>query len=360
MKTEIKRLPASRVAATITFDAQEFYTLWQAAYEAARVTVRVKGFRPGSAPRELADPAIDKEAVLESAVRRAAEKAMRTLADEHEWIIVDTPRVEVIEAHPPEPDTDSAKKPGLVFRASFPIFPEVKLGDYRKVARKVFANLEEPEVSKEDIARSIEWLMDSRATETRVQRPAARGDLLEIDIESSVDGVPIPGGAQSGDRFMLGKSRYIPGTDDALVGKHEGEIFSFTVHAPREYWQKELQDKDVALRGTVRAVFERRVPEFTDAFAQTIGPQFKTVADIEENIAEGLRHERQEKVREQARARVIQEIIGQSTIEVPDIMVEKTLAAMVAEARVMMRGAAADSPEEKLRDTLRGSQISCS
>jgi trigger factor len=351
MKSSFKKQSGSQVIIEVNLDPGEFDVYWQAAYQRATSSVRVKGFRPGSAPKELAGQAIDREKVFEEAVRAAVRDNIDEIAEEEQWTIIDSPKVEVLEA---APVGDRSSGAGLRYRADVTIFPNVSLGDYQSIAKRVLSEQAEVIIGEDEITRTLERLQQSRAKLTRVARPAARGDVIEVAVESSVDGKPIAGGKLTEDRFVLGESRFVPGFDDKIEGHHEGEKVSFTLTIPNDYWKRDLRGKEVLFEVKVRAVFERELSKLNDSFARSIGGGFKTIDDVRKSIREGLVVEREARERNELRRKMIVEIVKTSKIDLPDIMVEHVLAAMIAETKEM---AGKDKPlpitEEELRKELR-------
>lgn len=350
MKFSQKKLPGSEVELEIALTAEEFAPYWNAAEEEAIAKVSLKGFRTGAAPLELARKAIDPDLVLERSVTAAIRDGLEGASEEHGWKILGQPKVEVLEASPKMPGVAG----GMKCKAKFAVFPEVKLPDYRAIAKKVIEKEKKNEVkvSGEEIEKSIEWIRQSRAKVTRVSRPAAKGDLLEVDIESSVGGSPIEGGKLDADRFVLGDSRFVPGFDDRLVGVSEGKTETFSLHVPDDYWTKELQGKDIDFKVTVKGVFDRELPPLDDEFAKSLGPTFETIAMLRANIEQGLMVERTEKERERRRAKVLEAIVGDTEADPPAVMVDRTLDVMVAETKELAGGRAGALKDEDIRKEL--------
>jgi len=181
-------------------------------------------------------------------------------------------------------------------------------------------------------------------------------DLVEIDIETECEGVPVPNSSFQNDRFILGESSFIEGFDKNLVGKKDSEVVKFSIIAPPDYWQKELQGKQLDFTVTLHGVFERELPALDDAFAATLGPTFKVAADVEKNVREGLRLEKEAKELEKQRAACIEEVVKGSTIEIPEVLIERTLDGMMADVARMIPPQENKKPEElakEMREKLR-------
>ncbi|MDP3880921.1 MAG: trigger factor [bacterium] len=343
MKKDIKQLPGSKVELSVELTKEEFEPHWQAAYETQAKNVKVKGFRAGKAPKEFVDSSVDKDKAFSEALREAVGKNLSDLSAERDWVIIDQPQVEVSEL------TDDG---GLKYSATLTLFPEIKLADYKKLAKKILAEKKEPKFEEEEVAKSIEYLQNSRAKEIRVEREAKDGDLLEIDVETKCGGELVPGATLSKDRFILGQSKFIEGFDKKLIAKKAGEEFEFSLPVPADYWQKDYAGKAFDFKLKVQGVFEREVPELNDEFAKTLSPQIKNVKDLEDNIREGLKQEKEKKELERVQIKLVEEIAEESKMEIPEVMKERMLEAMVAETMSMMGGRQV-TDQEKMKAEMR-------
>src|SRR3989344_3777314 len=98
MKSSFKKLPQSRIELRVSLDDKEFKKYWDIAYERALGAVEIKGFRKGSAPREVADPYVDKDKTFQEAVQSVARETLGDYVDKESWIIIDQPKVEALDA----------------------------------------------------------------------------------------------------------------------------------------------------------------------------------------------------------------------------------------------------------------------
>ena len=83
MKSIIKKLPASQVELSATLDKDEFKEYWDEVLEEELAKVHLKGFRPGMAPREMAEHAVDKDKVFNEAANRAVRYALQDLSEKN-------------------------------------------------------------------------------------------------------------------------------------------------------------------------------------------------------------------------------------------------------------------------------------
>jgi trigger factor len=344
MKHDIKKLPKAQIEVSVTLDDKEFAGYYEAAETKAAGEVTIKGFRKGAAPKEMVAAALDHDAIFHSAINEAVRWSLNEIKIENNWTFIDQPKIEITEGEPGK---------GITYKASLTIFPEIKLGDISKIAKKVFADKKPVEVTEEEVAKTLEWIRGSRAAETRVVREAKLGDLVEADIDTECEEKPVKGASLQNDRFILGESNFIVGFDKHLEGKKENEVIKFSIVAPKDYWQKELQGKQLDFTVTLRGVFERKLPDLTDEFAVGLGGKFKTVEDLKNSIKEGVKMEKQEKELEKLRIKVLEEISKDSKMDIPDIMVERTLDDMMDQYGQYLKGEATDTKQEEFRSEMR-------
>ncbi|MBU6142154.1 trigger factor [Patescibacteria group bacterium] len=320
MKFTEKKLKNSSYDLEVALDHKEFLDYYQPLFDDAVGKVHLKGFRPGTAPKEMASKAVDKERVFEEAVRRAVQATLKEIAEDKEWQIIDQPRIEVLES-----------KEGLKFKAHLTVFPQVDLGDYKKHAAKVLqAEKKEVKVDEKEIDDTMKWVLNSRAKLARVARDAKKGDVLDMDFTGTADGKALDGASGHADSFVLGDGKFVPGFEENLIGHKEGDKVSFAVTFPKDYWKEDMRNKKVDFAVTVHGVFERTLPELNDEFAKSLG-KFETVAELKKNIRDGITKEKSDKEKERVRLKMIEQIIKHATMDIPEPMLQHTLDSMVQE-----------------------------
>ncbi len=335
MKPAIKKLPASQVEVEVKLTDAEFKVYFEPAFEQALSQVQLKGFRPGMAPKDLAAQAVDHDKVFEKAFMAAVRSTLDQIKVENDWTFIDQPRVEMLE-----------QKDGVGYKAVLTLFPEIDLGDYKKIAAKVFSQPSEIKIDEAEIEKTLKWLRESRAKVTLVDRVSANGDMIECDIETKVEGKVLDNASFKKERFVVGDSRFIKGFDEQLVNRKAGEEFSFSLVAPADYWQEDLRKKKLDFTVKIHGVYERTLPDLTDEFAQALGPSFKTVADITKNIREGLTQEKMDKEVERKRLEVLNQVVKGSKMELPEVMVSRTLDGIVADMKPMLTLEAGQTQEQ--------------
>ncbi len=345
MKSSFVLQKGSRAALTVTLDPADIKPHFDRVRARAIASVDLKGFRPGTAPAHLAEAALDQRKIIEGAVEESIRVTLASIIEERNWVALDRPTIEITSTDKPALDA------GLTYVAMLSLFPEIKLPDYKKIAKKILAEQRELSVSDVDIEQSLLWLRKSRAPQIAVTRPVAAGDLVEVAIRTSTDGRSLSGGDIPEDRFEFGAGRFVPGFEKNLEGHKAGDEVSFSLVAPADYWQADLRNKTLEFRVRIKNVFELQLSPADDAFATSLGQTFKTLADVQKNIREGLMAEKQSKETERKRVAMITEIANGATIDVPETLIERTLDQMMEEFKATIQGSGV--APEKARQNLR-------
>src|SRR3989344_4681966 len=98
MKHTSKNLKDSKHELEVVLDQKEFLEYYQPVFEKALSEVHLKGFRPGTAPKEMASQAVNNEKVFEEAVQKAVSATLKEITAENEWQLIDQPKIEVLES----------------------------------------------------------------------------------------------------------------------------------------------------------------------------------------------------------------------------------------------------------------------
>lgn len=348
MEKDIKKLPGAQVEIEVKLTDPEFQGYYQPIYDDALKGVEIKGYRKGMAPKEMADGYLKKEEIFNAAVEDAVRFSLDEIKTENDWVLIDQPKIEVTNAGP-----------GLTYKATLTLFPDVDLTDYKKVAKEIFSKEVKVDITEEELKKTLDWVLNSRASETRVDRESKEGDLMEIDLDAFHESKPISNSSFKKEKFILGDSKFIPGFDKALAGKKENDEFNFKLEAPKDYWQKDYQGKELEFKGKVHSVFERAVPELNDEFAKSLGPSFKTVDDLHKNMREGLTMEKKNKEVEKQSIEVLKKVTKNSKMDIPEVLIERTLDSLVQDMLKNMGPTASEQsadPEKfvkELREQLR-------
>ena len=315
--------PRSTILVEVEVPAER---LAQAVGEATRALSRrtkVPGFRPGKAPRGVLEAVLGHGAVLEEAVDRLVQSAYRDALIEKEILPLTNADVEIVQAEEGKP---------LIFKATVPVRPEVQLGDYRNFNFR-------PEIETTDAARVdkvVEELRDQNASLSPVEeRGAKKGDYAVIKYEGTRDGVPFEGGTAERMPLIIGEDRLIPGFEDELVGLTVGDTKGFDITFPADYGEESLAGQQAHFEVELRELREKILPDADDDFARSMG-DFTDLANLRDEVEKRLKRNALDKARHTFSDQIIEYAVANSTIDLPDVLVEQEVEVMHDEFRSAM------------------------
>jgi trigger factor len=319
MQINKNKLEKSQVEINTTLNVEEFKPFIEKAIKKLSEQVKVEGFRPGKVPYEILKQKIGEMAILEEAANLAIRGTIDEVLDKQldGDYPAKQPQVEIIKL---APDNDFSYKVKLL------VLPRVKLGEYKDLNIKK----EEVKIDDKEIDKAIEYLRDSKAKEIIKEGPAVKGDKLIVDINMSLNKVPLEDGQGKDVAVILGKEYFLPGFDEKLTNVKKGEIKEFSLVYPKDHHQKNMAGKNVDFKVTVKEVFQREVPDINDGLAQSL--QFKDLEDLKKAVSENLLKEKERNQEIKTEKDLFEKLITKSEFdEIPDEIVKDEAEAMLKE-----------------------------
>jgi len=161
----------------------------------------------------------------------------------------------------------------------------VKVNKYKGIE----VTVEPVEVTEDEIASEMEYLISANPIQTEVDRPAENGDTILMDYVGKIDGVAFEGGTATDAEIVIGNNNYIDGFGDGLIGVKKGERRDLNLTFPSDYHNATYAGKAAVFEVTVKSVsIKETVSELTDEFVASV-TEYKTVAEYKEYITELLR-----------------------------------------------------------------------
>lgn len=331
MSLQVEKLEKNMAKLTIEVEAAEVEKAIEKAYQKNKGSISVPGFRKGKVPRQMIEKMYGKEVFYEDAVNDMIPTAYEKALDECEEDIVSAPKIDVTQIE--------AGKP-FIFTAEVALKPEVKLGKYKGVKiDKIDA-----EVTEEEVNAEIDKERERNARNITVEDRAVKdGDMTVIDFEGFVDGEAFEGGKGENYPLTIGSGAFIPGFEEQLVGAEIGKEIEVNVTFPEEYQAEELKGKAAVFKCTVKEIKEKELPELDDEFAGEVS-EFDTLAEYKEDVKKNLAQKKEKDAKNAKEDAVIDAIIADSDMEIPEPMVATQQRQMVDDfaQRIQMQGLSMD------------------
>ncbi len=304
MKSTVEKLSPTRVRINVEVPFTELEPDFDRAFKQLATQIRLPGFRPGKAPRKLLEARIGRGAVLEQVVNDALPSRYSEAVSSAELQPLGQPEIDVTKLEDGEE---------LVFTAEVDIRPEIDLPDLS--ALKI--TVDPIEVGDDEVDTELQNLRARFGTLTGVERPAAEGDFVSIDLSATVDGEDVPEAATEGLSHEIGSGQLIEGLDEAIIGLKVDESKTFTTTlAVGEHAGKEAE-----VTVTVKSVKERELPEADDEFAQ-LASEFDTIAELKESLVEQVSRVKRIQQAEQIRDKALEVLLEGVDVPLPEAIVK--------------------------------------
>ena len=307
MNVTVEKKEGLDVAITVELPLERLEALKEKKFSTFAKEAKVKGFRPGKAPRWVLErrygSAVLKEVqheLIKSSFKEAVEQEKLTLG-----------------GHPQFGSEPSMTGDSFIYSATVELFPEIVLKKLEGVElEKISA-----EVTEEDVETALKGLAERHAQWEPVSREAKTGDRLEIDFEGFMDGVAFEGGKATNHKLDLGSGEMIPGFEAGLEKVKAGDEIDLEVTFPESYGAEDLAGKPAVFKVKVHQVYEHQIPPIDEAFLELLEIENSSVEKLREEIRSSLRRELAFTVRSRFVKTVLEAVLEANPFPVPKALV---------------------------------------
>jgi trigger factor len=309
MQTTVENTAKHTVKLTIEVPVEEFEKDLDRAYRSIANQVKIPGFRKGKVPKQIIDTQVGREAVHEEFLNDAVPGYYRRAVSDEDLAPITDPQIDL--------EDFDVEKP-LVFTAVVEVRPRLEFTkvDYEGV--KVMRP--STEVSDQEIEEWIDRLRERFAELEPVERPVMETDFVTIDVHANVEGAEAEDLERIDYLYYVGSAEFGPALDKELLGKKAGAILQVNDEVPVRFGEA-LGGKPAAYRVLLKDVKARKLPDVDDDFAKTAS-EFDTLDGLKDDLRTRL-HELKEREAEGAvRDRVLQAMIDDLDVDLPDSLVD--------------------------------------
>jgi len=313
VKVTKEKTENSQVFLSIEMEPAEVEESLEMSYNRLVKKTNIPGFRKGKAPRAILERYIGKESLFEEALNNLVPQACEKAIKEQEIEAIAQPQIEIAQTDP------------VVFKAIVPLKPRVKLGDYQHIQ----VTPQPVEVTENNVSDVIEQLRHRHATWEPVERPVDFGDLVVLDIESSIEDKSFINQKGAQYQVLHDLPFPVPGFAEQLAGMKRDEEKEFNLQFPSDYPRGELAGKEPSFKVKVTEIKQEILPELNDEFAKEVTPDFQSLVSLREQVSSDLKLRAEEKARADFEERVIDAVVDIAQLEFPPILVEMEINRML-------------------------------
>ena len=305
MKTSVEELEDNKVKLSIQVDEPEFEKAVDAAFRKIAREVNIPGFRPGKAPRRILEKRLGEGVARGEALRDAIPEYYAQAVKDNDVDVIAAPEIDITEGEEDGP---------VAFEAVVEIRPVVVVPGYESLRITIPA----PVATDEEIDDQIQRMLGQHAELATVERPAAEGDYVTIDIEGSQGDEPLDGLTAQDYSYEVGSGGIVGELDEALVGASAGDELDFDADHP------DPDEDGLHFVVSLKEVKERVLPEPDDAWAAEAS-EFETIAELRDDLADRMTAVRKMQAQMSLREKVSDALAELVDVEVPEALVNNEM-----------------------------------
>jgi trigger factor len=338
MQVNVEKISPVLVEFSVEVGAERVQSEVEKAFRSVAKTARVKGFRPGKAPRQVLDHVYGARVAADVAQRLVDETYQQAISD-HKVQPVSQPAVETQRLERGKP---------FNYKARVEVLPEIETVKYEALEAKRPA----VQVSEEEIDKELEDLRRANSTlePPKDARPAQSGDVVTIDFEVAVAGEIVEGAGAKDFQVEVGSGQLLEAIDSALLGKKVGEKAEASVDMPSGHPHPALRGQTCVFQIEVKDLKERVLPNADDEFAKDLG-EFETLADLRADIQKQIEARKKEESDNVLAERLVAELVKANPVAVPPTLVERQM--RLTEQEILYRARAQGGQVGGLGEELR-------
>ena len=319
---------------TVTIDGDEWKKKLDETFKKVIKTVKIDGFRPGKAPRDVYEKKYGKQALVVEAVDSYMNEAYKKALDDFKGDIN-----EIIMQ--PSVSLDKADTDGVTYKFIFTTKPEIKFNKYTDLKVKKPS----VKVTDKDVEEEIEKLKKEYADLSVKDGKIEKGDTAVIDFEGFDGDKAFEGGKGENYSLEIGSNSFIPGFEDALIGLKAGDKKDVKVTFPKDYHAEELKGKPVTFKVLVHEVKTKVYPELNEEFFKDLGlDDVKTLDDLKKTIKDTMTSSKEFEAENKYVDDLFEALLKETSVEVPHELVHEEIDRMIKqyEERLKMQGVTLD------------------
>ena len=314
MNHTLKKIDQNQTELVIELDRNDLKKYIEQVESEFGKSLQLDGFRKGKVPKDLIKKNLDAKQVLESALDLAMRDSLAKTTEKEKLDVLNASNLEIKENTPEK----------LIYKVMLTLFPEIKIQDFSKL--KVAK--QEIQVEQKDVDGTLETIKASRSILHDKEGTVENGDRVEVDFEVRHNGQILEGGISKNHPLTIGGKNFIPGFEDNLVGMKKDEERSFSLISPKDYYVKKIAGQKLDFTVRVINIKSVELPKVDDEFAKGLG-KFQNLNQLMDSIKEGIIEEKKLKEKQRVRLEIINHIIKNSDILIPEILVNQQLDSMI-------------------------------
>ncbi len=346
MQTHVEEISQVKRRITVEIEAEKVTLKLDQVIRELSKKVKIKGFRPGKAPRRIIEQYYGTQ-IINEAKNDLIRESFSEAIEETGLFPLASPSIE-----------DGVLRQGESFSYTIEIEvrPEFELKDYMGIS----VEKEIADISEESIDKRLEEIRDAHARLVSVDegRGVQEGDYAVVDYTGFWNGKPLTDIRGSDFTVLVGSAHFYPEVETGIVGMKKDSEKEIQVDFNANLNDKRLAGKSVVFNVRIKDIKVKDLPELNDEFARSLGDEFPSLSVLRERVKENLALQEEKRVDREVRSRLLKKIAATVDFEPPRSLVEREIERSIASLKqsIVQSGSRLESAgisEEKIRDDLR-------
>lgn len=289
------------------------------AYKNLKKKAKIKGFRPGKAPRTVLERLFKKDVHNDVSSKLLQDSFIEALK-ETDLKIVGNPKI--------DPSGLDEKGP-FRYVATVEIKPEIEEINFKGLTLKKTLY----RITDEEMDVQLKMLQKNMARQNPIaeDRGVLENDFVLIDYEGFKDGKPFEETQKTENyTFKVGQGQILKTFDEKLVGMKPGDNREIKVKFPEDFSNEKLANLEITFQVKLHEIRAEVLPKIDDEFAKQLG-QYETLDDLKNAITENLNQGYAKRVEQEMNEQIFKTLIEKTDFELPDSMVDYELEGMIEE-----------------------------
>lgn len=307
--------------ATVTVPTEKFNAAYENELKKIVSRVKINGFRPGKAPRQMVET-LHGESVKWEVISKIVSETLHTVVTSNSLQMVGSPKIDILKNDSNTP---------IEYTAEFSIYPTPVVSGYKGVAVEV----EKDEVDDLAVNKVIDTFRRSKSTPKDTSRTSVQSDdIIDISVVfKSKDGSETtPEVATIG----LGDGRLPKEFDEQVIGMNIGDT--------KEVKLSSGEEGELIYIVTLNKISQRELPEVTDEFVIGLGLEDKSVKDLLESTRKRLEEQSAAQSKEKAKNLIVEKLVELNPFQLPQPMIDDEI------RNLLIRVGAVDPNKTKFED----------
>ena len=271
--------------------------------------LKLKGFRPGKAPRPVVEAAVGADRLRSEAIEDAINPKLTEVLASESLVPAVNPELENLE------DIEG----GVTVEVKVTLWPTLdEVPPYRD--RQV--EIESPAVTEEELDAQIERMREQYGQVEEVERSAGEGDFVSIDVSATADGEEVSEANATELLYRIGSGGLLEGADDALLGKAAGDQATLTSELPEGLGERAGVEAEFEI--TINEVKELILPDLTDEWVDE-NTEYSTVDELRTSLRERLAEAKESTLEQRFSDRALESLLDQVEVEIPEAVLRSEM-----------------------------------